>query len=104
MGGTISIAGVHQDSVSQDTAGDYTDALDTDDAANTVVVVDTSGAATLTVEFSTTGDFSGEERVFTVDYSSAQDDQMEQFSLPFRFMRAKVDANLNDVAVVKGGL
>lgn len=104
MGGTTSITGIGQAEVRETAAGTFTDALDCDDSRNVAVGVTTTGAATLTVEFSTTGEFGGEERAFTVSYDTAQTDQFEQFSLPHRYVRAAVDANLTDVSVVKGGV
>jgi len=103
MGGSLSITGIGQRSVSETAAGTYTDALDMGDSGNADVVVETSGAATLTVEFSTTGDFAGEEFAFTTDYDAATE-ITEQFSPAHQFVRAKVDANLTSLDVIRRGV
>jgi hypothetical protein len=105
MGGYTTITDSQTNVESETADGTFTDPVETGVGGNVLVAVTTTGAATLTVEFSATGAFGGEQRAVTVDYDSAQDDQLEQFAdLPVEWARAKVSANLTDVDVFGGGV
>lgn len=104
MSNQVQIEGSEQQSEREKSANTFTKALDTQHNKNTVVAVTTTGAATLTIEFSTEETFGGEERAHTIFYDAAVTDQMEQFSVPYRYVRAKVDQNVTDVEVVNGGV
>lgn len=103
MSGTVSIADIGQRTVDTSTAGEYTDALDLEDSGRVDVAVEVSGAATATVEFSATGAFGGEEWSVTIDYGEAAE-VIEQFDPAHQYVRAKVDANLTSLEVVKRGV
>lgn len=95
-----------QDTDSTTTAGAANAAqIDLGDVSTKVdVFVDVSGAATLTVEVSPTGAFGGEEKqASTTDYGSASTD-FQQFDFAYEYVRAYVDANLNDLEVVGRGV
>jgi len=99
MGGSVTIVGTEQADARETSAGTFTDIVDLERAKHSDIGVDVSGSATLTIQVSTTGDFSGEEFETTVDYDSATEN-IEQFSFAHRFVRAKVDKNLNAVEIV----
>jgi len=65
--------------------------------------IDVSGSATLTVEVSTTGDFDGEEHeVLTEGFDTETD--LRQFDFAYPYVRAYVDANLNELEIVASGV
>jgi len=103
MAGYLRVAGVEQATASTPTNDAFTEALDMDVSGRCDVAVETTGAATLTVQFSASGDFGGEEFEITVDYSEASE-VIEQFDPAHQFVRAKVDANLTTLEVVRRGL
>lgn len=91
---------IHDDTT---TAGNNV-SLDLGDLRNAVdILADVNGSATLTVSVSNTGDFSGEEHSFTIDYSNSGTN-LEQFEFAYQHIQASVNQNLNELEIVSRGL
>jgi hypothetical protein len=68
------------------------------------VIADVSGSATLTVEVSTTGQFNGEEHTpYSIPYSSSGV-YLEGFDFRHRYVRVKLDSNVNELEMVSRGV